>query len=116
MALSFLNFLSNDIGIDLGTANTLIYVKNRGIIVNEPDLTKEDGYIVVKITIAGSWGKAVSQYYTVHWQDFNEASISESCAYKAGGKSTMPDKESALEEFTVSNGYFAYHSEYERQQ
>ena len=38
MALSFLNFLSNDIGIDLGTANTLIYVKNRGIIVNEPSI------------------------------------------------------------------------------
>jgi len=38
MALSFLNFLSNDIGIDLGTANTLICVKNRGIIVNEPSI------------------------------------------------------------------------------
>jgi rod shape-determining protein MreB len=38
MAISFLNFLSNDIGIDLGTANTLIYVKNRGIIVNEPSI------------------------------------------------------------------------------
>ena len=38
MAISFLNFLSNDIGIDLGTANTLIFVKNRGIIVNEPSI------------------------------------------------------------------------------
>jgi rod shape-determining protein MreB len=38
MAISFLNFLSNDIGIDLGTANTLIYVKNRGIVVNEPSI------------------------------------------------------------------------------
>jgi rod shape-determining protein MreB len=38
MAIGFLNFLSNDIGIDLGTANTLIYVKNRGIIVNEPSI------------------------------------------------------------------------------
>lgn len=38
MALGFLNFLSNDIGIDLGTANTLIYVKNKGIIVNEPSI------------------------------------------------------------------------------
>lgn len=38
MALGFLNFLSNDIGIDLGTANTLIYVKNKGIVVNEPSL------------------------------------------------------------------------------
>ncbi|MDI9354776.1 MAG: rod shape-determining protein [Cyanobium sp. MAG06] len=30
--------LSNDIGIDLGTSNTLIYVNNHGIIVNEPTI------------------------------------------------------------------------------
>lgn len=38
MGLGFLNFLSSDIGIDLGTANTLIYVKNKGIVVNEPSI------------------------------------------------------------------------------
>ena len=38
MALSFFNFLSSDIGIDLGTANTLIYVKGKGIVVNEPSI------------------------------------------------------------------------------
>lgn len=27
-----------DIGIDLGTANTLVYVKNRGIVINEPSV------------------------------------------------------------------------------
>ncbi len=27
---------SKDIGIDLGTANTLVYVKNKGIVINEP--------------------------------------------------------------------------------
>jgi len=30
--------LSKDIGIDLGTANTLVYVKGRGIIINEPSV------------------------------------------------------------------------------
>ncbi len=30
--------LSNDIGIDLGTANTLVFVKGRGIILNEPSV------------------------------------------------------------------------------
>jgi rod shape-determining protein MreB len=30
--------LSTDIGIDLGTANTLVYVKGRGIILNEPSV------------------------------------------------------------------------------
>ncbi len=29
---------SNDISIDLGTANTLIYVKNKGIVLNEPSV------------------------------------------------------------------------------
>lgn len=29
---------SNDIGIDLGTANTLVYVKGQGIVVNEPSV------------------------------------------------------------------------------
>ena len=27
-----------DIGVDLGTANSLIYVKGRGIVINEPSL------------------------------------------------------------------------------
>ncbi len=31
-------YLSNDIGIDLGTANTLVYVKGRGIVLNEPSV------------------------------------------------------------------------------
>ncbi len=28
--------LSHDIGVDLGTANTLVLVKNKGIIIREP--------------------------------------------------------------------------------
>lgn len=35
---NFLNLLSLDIGIDLGTANTLVYVKGRGIVINEPSV------------------------------------------------------------------------------
>lgn len=35
---SFLGLFSNDIGIDLGTANTLVYVKGRGIVINEPSI------------------------------------------------------------------------------
>jgi len=32
------NFLSADMAIDLGTANTLVYVKGKGIILNEPSV------------------------------------------------------------------------------
>ena len=35
-AKKLFNFFSNDIAIDLGTANTLIYVRNRGIVLDEP--------------------------------------------------------------------------------
>jgi len=30
--------LSNDIGIDLGTANTLVYLRGKGIVINEPSV------------------------------------------------------------------------------
>lgn len=33
-----LRLLSNDMAIDLGTANTLVYVKGRGIVLNEPSV------------------------------------------------------------------------------
>ena len=29
---------SNDLAIDLGTANTLVYAKNKGIVVREPSI------------------------------------------------------------------------------
>ncbi|MCD5390006.1 MAG: rod shape-determining protein [Candidatus Pacebacteria bacterium] len=42
---------SNDIGIDLGTANTLVYVKGKGVIINEPSVvalnTKSDRVVAV---------------------------------------------------------------------
>jgi len=31
-------FFSNDMGIDLGTANTVVYVKGKGIVLNEPSV------------------------------------------------------------------------------
>src|SRR5438128_12057648 len=33
-----LSFLSSDLAIDLGTANTLVYAKNKGIVVSEPSI------------------------------------------------------------------------------
>jgi rod shape-determining protein MreB len=33
-----LDWFSNDLAIDLGTANCLVYAKDRGIIVNEPSV------------------------------------------------------------------------------
>jgi rod shape-determining protein MreB len=42
MALKLLSHFSNDIGIDLGTANTLVYLKDRGIVLREPSVVALD--------------------------------------------------------------------------
>jgi rod shape-determining protein MreB len=38
MLRNFFGVFSNDIGIDLGTANTLVYVKDKGIVLREPSV------------------------------------------------------------------------------
>jgi len=38
MISSLFGAISNDIAIDLGTANTLIYMKGKGIVLNEPSV------------------------------------------------------------------------------
>ena len=38
MLEKFWGIFSHDIGIDLGTANTLIYVRGKGIVINEPSV------------------------------------------------------------------------------
>jgi len=38
MFSSFYGMFSNDIGIDLGTANTLVYVRGQGIVLDEPSV------------------------------------------------------------------------------
>jgi rod shape-determining protein MreB len=47
--------LSNDIGIDLGTANTLVYLRGHGIVVNEPSVVavnQKTGQVVAVGTTA----------------------------------------------------------------
>ncbi len=46
---SFFPWVSGDLAIDLGTANTLIYVKGRGILINEPSIvarSKQTGAVI----------------------------------------------------------------------
>ena len=38
----FYKLISNDIGIDLGTANTLVYVRGKGIVLAEPSVVAVD--------------------------------------------------------------------------
>ena len=38
----FKNIISRDIAIDLGTANTLIWVKGKGLVLNEPSIVAKN--------------------------------------------------------------------------
>lgn len=62
------NKFSNDIGIDLGTANTLVYLKGHGIIINEPSIVavnQKTGQIVaVGHEAKKMWGKT-PQHITI---------------------------------------------------
>ena len=42
MAFSFSGMFTSDMGIDLGTANTLVFMKGRGIIINAPSIVAVD--------------------------------------------------------------------------
>lgn len=62
---SAFQFFSTDIGIDLGTANTLVYVKGKGIIINEPTIVainKKTGQLVA----VGSEARAMQGRTPVH--------------------------------------------------
>ncbi|HEX2178560.1 MAG TPA: rod shape-determining protein, partial [Actinomycetota bacterium] len=50
---SAFNFMGRDMAVDLGTANTLVYVRGRGIVLNEPSVvalnTKTNAILAVGI-------------------------------------------------------------------
>src|SRR5213594_3532573 len=49
LADHLLELFSTDLGIDLGTANTLVFVRNRGIVLNEPSIIavrRTDGAVI----------------------------------------------------------------------
>ncbi|MDD2391128.1 MAG: rod shape-determining protein [Desulfobacterales bacterium] len=52
---SILGLFSNDLAIDLGTANTLVYVKGKGIVLNEPSVVavRTDGRMKNKVLAVG---------------------------------------------------------------
>ena len=51
--------MARDLAIDLGTANTLVYMKGRGIVYNEPSviaLNKQTGEVLGTVDIGASFG------------------------------------------------------------
>ncbi|MCH1932356.1 rod shape-determining protein, partial [Shewanella sp. A25] len=45
---------SNDLSIDLGTANTLIYVRNEGIVLNEPSV------VAIRVDRSGNGQRSIA--------------------------------------------------------
>lgn len=44
MMSKIMGWLSADMAIDLGTANTLVYVRGKGIVLNEPSVVAIEEY------------------------------------------------------------------------
>ena len=69
MGFSFWSIFDSDLAIDLGTANTLIYVKNKGILLNEPSViaVRKTDYHVMAVghEARGMWGKTPEEIMTV---------------------------------------------------
>lgn len=60
MLKKFRGMFSNDLSIDLGTANTLIYVKGQGIVLNEPSVVAIRQDRAGSIDVVGSDVKQVT--------------------------------------------------------
>ena len=50
---------SNDLSIDLGTANTLVFAQNEGVIIQEPSVVALDNQ---KNLVLGLFGKLLFRY------------------------------------------------------
>jgi len=67
MFLNILGWFSNDLAIDLGTANTLVFVKGKGIICNEPSVVavQKEKVIAVGIEAQKMLGKTPANITTI---------------------------------------------------
>ncbi len=88
MLSRFSKFFSTDIAIDLGTANTLIYTKNEGIVLDEPSVVviKRDGKFNGKTSVLAVGNEAKSMLGRV----------------PTGIEAIRPMKDGVIADFTVT--------------
>jgi rod shape-determining protein MreB len=69
MSFSLWSLFNNDLAVDLGTANTLIYIKGKGILLNEPSIIAvrkdNDQVLAVGHEARVMWGKTPEGIMTV---------------------------------------------------
>lgn len=65
----FFSLFSHDIGIDLGTANTLVWVREKGIVIREPSVValhkKTKKMIAIGTAAKNMWGKTPASILTI---------------------------------------------------
>ena len=59
--MGFFDRFSTDVGIDLGTCNTLIYVRGKGIVINEPSVVAIDADTKKPLAVGNSLDISLSQ-------------------------------------------------------
>jgi hypothetical protein len=89
-----------------------------GEIVGDPDYDADAAYLTMKITKSGQYGKAVGEYYRVHYKELGKDSVKEAAAYNTNSADSVndgvPTLSEAQSEYTVDNGYFALYGTYKR--
>ncbi|HOF01827.1 MAG TPA: hypothetical protein PK385_10675 [Spirochaetota bacterium] len=95
-----------------------------GDIVKKSDenLVDSEGYIVIEITNAGTWGKTVGKFHVIRWKELTDNKCKQACAAKfVGTNDPANDTEAVREtielaetELTESDGYFGHYGDYER--
>ncbi len=67
---SFLGLFSHDVGIDLGTANTLVYVRGKGIVIREPSAVarhkKSKEILAIGASAKKMFGRAPASIEAIH--------------------------------------------------
>jgi hypothetical protein len=90
-----------------------------GTVVENVQSSSNSGVLIIRITIAGSWGKTVGSYYGIAYQDFSGPDVKESSAtsadWTAPVNNGLPSLAEAVAEYTVANGYYGYFGSYTKQ-
>jgi hypothetical protein len=60
------NYFSNDLAIDLGTANTLVFVTGRGIVLDEPSVVAINA-LIKSLRQAKAQKKCLAKHQKVLW-------------------------------------------------
>ncbi len=117
-------FSISDLNVYTQYDNSAKDVSFAGDIVKKSDenLIDSEGYIVIKITDSGTWGKTLGKYHIIRWKELNDNFCKQASASKFVGtddpandfEAVRDTIELAETELTESNGYFGYYGDYER--